>query len=422
MTTPNTRRRVSAGAAKRRQRGPSAAPLAYCLAGLVAVAVLLLSSAAHAQDSDRRRVYLGLRFEASPPGVTKAKDVAGASLGVNLDKHIGAELALDSWELKVGDVAELSVLGILPQLRLRYPLWEDCLVPYFLAGVGLAVTQGNDARAPVDWRHGKNGTYVMGAVGGGLEYFLSSNMAIGIEGKYLPSGNVGYQSADESGRVNVSTGLLTMGLRVLYPELGSPPAFPDERAKSTRLYLSVRTGGSKSIASPVFDGLQDSPEQHLFGSDLSVMFGASLGANFGSYWGFEVSLDNYEIKLADSDGVGLGEYAIFSVGFQPRLRYRIERWGLEPYLSAGVGGEFAEFNDRTAVTKLVNVDAKDVTPVGSFAAGLDYFVMSNFSIGVELKYIISRGHTFQIEGEPKRHGDLDALLLSIGVRAFLFEL
>jgi len=392
------------------------------LAGTVVVALLTAAVAAYGQDSDQRRVYLGLRYEASPPGVTKARDVGGVSLGMNLDANVGFELALDSWELKVGDVAELSVLGILPQVRLRYPLWDDCLVPYFLAGVGMAVTQGNDGRAPVDWRGTKTEVHVMGAVGGGLEYYLASNLAFGVEGKYLPSGNVAYRSTDESGRIDVSSGLLTIGLRVLYPELGAAPVPGAAAEKKARFYLSVRSGGAYSVAGRVFEGLRDEPEQSLFGSDLSVSFGASLGVDFGSYYGFELSLDNYELKLSDAHGVGLGEYAVFSVGFQPRLRYLIREWNLQPYLSAGVGGEFAEFNDRTAVTKLEEVDAKDVTVVGSFAAGVDYMLMSNFAIGVELKYIISRGHTFRIEDGPKRSGDLDALLLSVGVRAYLFSL
>ena len=105
---------------------------------------------------------------------------------------------------------------------------------------------------------------------------------------------------------------------------------------------------------------------------------------------------------------------------QPRVRYPLLGGRLEPYIGAGIGAEFAEVNDRNAEGKSLMVKAKDVTLIGTFRTGIDYFVMSNVSIGCAAQYIISRGHTLQINEGPTLHGNFDSFFLSIGLRVFLF--
>jgi hypothetical protein len=48
--------------------------------------------------------------------------------------------------------------------------------------------------------------------------------------------------------------------------------------------------------------------------------------------------------------------------------------------------------------------------------------MSNVTIGAGTKYIISRGHTFQMENQPEVTGNFDAFLLFVGVQIFVFDL
>lgn len=384
---------------------------------LLGIALLVCAVAARGEDSDQRRYYLDLRYEDIASGLTKSHDGAGISAGVNFNRYLGLELAFDAYDVKVGDVSELEVLPLVPQLRLRYPLLHDRLVPYAIGGVGLSVTQANDARAPVHWDGGKTGVHVAGSLGGGLEYFIQDNVAVGITGKYLFSGDVAYTADEQDSTINTGSALVGLNVRVLYPEL-----HPEEGAESARndfvkFYLSVRTGTSLLVNLQPFPGIHATPEQPIFGSNLTPMFGAALGANIGRYAGVELSIANYEVKLGNYQLAGIGEYAVFPVTVEPRVRYPLLDGKLEPFAAGGVGAEFAEINDRG---KPIVITAKDITVVGTFAAGMDYYVMSNVSLTCEAEYVISRGHTLQIDSGPVLDGDLDSFFVSIGLRIGLF--
>lgn len=381
---------------------------------------LLTAGVARGEDSDLTRYYFGFRFGEFTPGLVKAHDVAGGAIGANLGKYFGIELALDSYEVKVGEVAEMSVLGLVPQARLRYPLYDNRLVPYLLAGVGLAVTQANDARAQVDWVGGKNDVLAMGSVGGGIDYFVADNLSVGLEGKYLASGDLDYSSGGVADSVNASSAIVTLGFRVFYPEL-----HPTENAEAAadapaRFYLSLRTGGVLLVHLSPFPGIQSSPEQSVFGSNFTQQFGATVGANIGRYASVELSLDNYEIKLALPGVGGIGEYAVFPIAVQGRLRLPLA--DLEPYLLGGAGAEYGQLNDRTPIGDDLVLYGRDFTAMGVLGAGLEYALMSNVSIGGEGKYIISRGHTFQVDSNPEVRGNFDAFVLTVGVRIFFFSI
>src|SRR5512147_1862052 len=112
------------------------APMKTFLALCLCVAVLgALGPAARAEDGDRLRPYLGLRFMDTLP--TGVHDLYGFSLGVNLNRYLGVELAGDRYEVfpdisPYGTIGEYGVLALIPQLRLRYPVFQDRLVPYVL--------------------------------------------------------------------------------------------------------------------------------------------------------------------------------------------------------------------------------------------------------------------------------------------------
>ncbi len=81
--------------------------------------------------------------------LTGVHDAWGIGLGANLNRYVGIEVAVDSYELFVepagfGKIGEYSVWSIVPQVRLRYPLLRDRLVPYLLVGGGIGFTQFND--------------------------------------------------------------------------------------------------------------------------------------------------------------------------------------------------------------------------------------------------------------------------------------
>jgi opacity protein-like surface antigen len=106
---------------------------------------------------------------------------------------------------------------------------------------------------------------------------------------------------------------------------------------------------------------------------------------------------------------------------QPRFRYPLLDGRLEPYVLAGIGAEYAQINDRTGAGKDIVVFARDLTVIGAFGAGLEYFLMNNVSIGGAAKYVISRGHTFEIQGSPKLQGNFDSFMLSLQIRVMLFN-
>jgi hypothetical protein len=119
-------------------------------AWLALVLLAVSSNAARAEDSDRTRYYLGLRTFDTNPG-TGVHDSHGLSLGVSLNRYVGVELAGDFWELKPsfsghGVIGEIGVFSLVPEVRLRYPLFDGRLTPYIVGGVGFAVSQFNDRK------------------------------------------------------------------------------------------------------------------------------------------------------------------------------------------------------------------------------------------------------------------------------------
>ncbi len=60
--------------------------------------------------------------------------------------------------------------------------------------------------------------------------------------------------------------------------------------------------------------------------------------------------------------------------------------------------------------------------IGVFGARIDYFVTPNVAVGLETEYAISRGRTLTVGDAPPESGNLDSLVVSLGVRAFFLGL
>lgn len=388
--------------------------------------VLLATTAAHAADSDRPRVYLGVRIGESNP-LTKANDVASVALGASFDRYLGVELSADAYELFLdtpsqGRVGELGLLGLLPQIRARYPLLEDRLVPYLLGGGGIAFAQINDANVPTTWASGGDLTSVrfMGAIGGGVEYFVSDDVALGVEGKYLVTGAKTFDANGTKERVDMNVGVLTFGLRAFYPESDPDPARIAALRSTRRFYVSTRFGGALRIPGSAFPGVATAPEQEILGSNLAPLFSVSIGAQLGPVLDLELSGSNYELTLRAPGAAGKAEYAVFPVLLQTRLHVPAGDPRLDPYVLGGVGAESVEVNDAGHTG--VELDGNGFAVIGALGAGLDFFVTRDVALGLEAKYVLSRGHTLTIDGGEALRGDLDAFFVSLGLRVFLFDL
>lgn len=397
----------------------AAAGLRLPAALLLAALAVLRAGAAAAEDSDQLRWYGAIRYEMVP--LTRAHDFVGGQIGLNVNRYFGAELALDSYERKVGELSEMSVVGVTPQLRLRYPLFDDRLVPYLIGGLGVAITQANDRRLPVTWTDGKNGAQVSGTVGAGIEYFIADNIALGWEAKQFISGGIDYEANGKQGRAGLTTGLVGLSVRVFYPML-HPEAAAEQAAEATaRMYLDLRTGGAL-LSTALFDGVDGAPEQRVFGSNFSYAFGVSLGANFGRYWAVEMSVDNYEMTLSIPGTGNIGEYAVFPVLVQPRFRYPLLDGRLQPYALLGLGAELGQANDLNETGKALDPDTQDISLIGAIGAGLEYYLIENVAIGLQTKYIISRGHELQFTGQEPLSGNLDAFLLMGNIRIVFWDI
>jgi opacity protein-like surface antigen len=391
----------------------------------VALVVGLPALAGAADGIQGRRYYLGLRYAESNP-LTNAHDAVGLSLGVNLNRHLGLELAADFYEVRsdvagVGVIGDLGTAAVMPLVRLRYPFLEDRLVPYLVGGFGLAVNQFNDRKieAPVDL---DGNVAPMGAVGGGIEYHVADNVAIGFEGKYL-------LAPDQTIRVNgvahdqsLDTALLALSIRLLYPQLDADHAAASGASGSTNLYFGVRAGLGRPVHRHVFGDVEADAEHASIGGTFDQLYGVVLGANVGRHLAVELPFEGYEMNLHHPTFGFLGEYALYAIVPEARLRWPLLQDRLEPYLVGGVGLTYGEFNDQHRSPFNLGIDGNDLGIGATIGAGLEYFVVTNVAVGVEGRYLFARGHELQINDGPQVDGNLDSMMLTVGLRVFLFEL
>jgi opacity protein-like surface antigen len=201
------------------------------LTGLITLALPIICLAA---DTDQTRFYLAIRLGGALFTTTQpVKDVEferfadspliSGSVGLNLGKHWGVEVAGDGHETNfrvpgAGKIGEYAIWTIIPQVRLRYPLLANRLTPYLVGGVGVGFTEFNDTTPSGEGFH-VNTTYssVVGSLGGGLEYFVVHNIALGVEAKYLFFRDVELRVNGLGGKANLDQVLLSGGLRIFFP-------------------------------------------------------------------------------------------------------------------------------------------------------------------------------------------------------------
>ncbi len=150
----------------------------------------------------------------------------GLAVGLDFGRYLGAELAVEGYEVVmglkgVGSIAEYAIYMFIPQLRLRYPLWGGRLVPYAVGGVGLGHVEDNDRKPHgVGLKIRANDNSVAAAVGAGIEYFVTSNIALGVETKYSYTGGHTIAINDHSETATAQAVLASIGLRVYFWDFG----------------------------------------------------------------------------------------------------------------------------------------------------------------------------------------------------------
>jgi len=383
---------------------------------------------ARAEDSDALRGYFQLKLGDSAVTGSGVHDYYGFGVGLNLNRYVGVELSGDHFEIfpKVSgrEIGEYGVFAIMPQVRLRVPVLGDRLVPYAIAGAGIAMTDFNDRKSPAFGLEVKDqSTTPVGTVGAGIEYFLADNIAVGLEFKYLFAGDQTLKVGGASHRVNASTPLASFSVRMFYPELHPTPVEAAPEPAPLRLYGGFRLGFVVPTDTDIGPGVEARPLPYAIGGKLNEHYGVGIGLDIGRYFGVEVSVEGYEVVMALKNVGSVGEYAFYSVVPQARVRYPLLDGRLVPYLIGGVGYGFVEFNDRKPRGANLSITHKGSS--GSYAAtlgaGVEYFVTRRVAAGIESKYSYSPGHPLQINHGPEQDGTLQGVVVTAGLRVYLFE-
>lgn len=379
-----------------------------------------------AGDGARLRYYLHLRGQDTNP-LTGVHDHWGLSLGANLGRHWGLELSADTLERRVKQagrtLGEYAVAALVPQVRLRYPLLDDRLVPYVVGGVGVAFTDFNDRkpRMPPISIKGTEQSLLVGTVGAGLEYYFADNLAVGVEAKYLVAGDTTLRLDGARHSQQVESLFTTLGLRLLVPEhRPHPPVAPGEPAPR-RLYFGIRLGAAIASDTSAFSNVEIRPEPPAYFGSCNQFFGVALGMDFGRYLGVELAADGYEVVLAAPTGGSLAEIAVLHAIPQIRLRYPLLDGRLVPYAIGGVGLGYAERNDRKGAGIGLDIETSTIGIAAAVGAGAEYFVASNIAVGLEARYLTNRGHTVQINGGREAAGHYDAVTVALTLRVVLAQ-
>jgi opacity protein-like surface antigen len=394
---------------------------------LCATALAAMCTArAAAEDSEMPRAYLQLRSAAFNENFG-VQDGWGLAVGANLNYYVGLELSFDAFEEvleypQLGQIFEQSILNLTPQIRLRYPLGNGRWVPYVFAGPGVTFLQLNDRKDPAFHRNVEgDDTLLSGVFGAGLEYYIADNVSFSIEGKYalVQSREV---TVDGNRRdVDVSTPIVMFGVRAYFNEIHKHPLIEPKKEAPTRFHGGFRYGASLLADRRLNSDLSLEPVAAALGGEGNQAGSVLFGVDIGSHWGFELAADYAEYNLAsDTFGV-VGEYATYSILPQVRYHWLFMDGRLSPFVSAGAGITYAEFNDRKPPGEFVKIDSKGIHPAADIGTGLEYFIARNLSFSTEAHYLASWDHDIPLNDVKSGSGSFGAVNLFLGMRFYFGE-
>lgn len=392
---------------------------------ILASALALAAGTAGAADREPFTYYLELRGQDTNP-LTDVRDAYGFTLGMNWNRWLAFELAVDNYELDYepfgsDTLGEYSTWALIPQVRLRYPVWHDRLVPYVLAGAGYGVSQFNDRKPPGDGLDiDANDEGFLASAGVGVDYHFSPHFAIGAQFKYLFGPDRGDTVNGVGYDTSVNAPLLMLALKTTFPPDPALPLADAEPAARHRFYFGATWGGMLTPGQ-IGDGLTLTPESPAVG-DFNQLAGFSLGWNWSPNFGVELMADTFESTL-NVDGFGaVGELAMYDVVPHLKLRMPLAGGRWVPWVSAGVGAGYLEWNDTKPDGRGVGVQEDGQWGLAySAAVGVEYFPVRYFSLGAEARYLHVGGAGLAVNGGPSRDVTLDTLLVGVRLRMYLAE-
>jgi opacity protein-like surface antigen len=337
----------------------------------------------------------------------------GGGFGYNFNRYWGLEFVAGGTEPDLrqddrGKVNELSLIRMMPAVRLRYPMGEDGrLVPFLLGGVGYAIADINDsgnARLKLD----NDETSIAGLAGFGIEYFVSPNVAIGTAFHYYihPDTDTRFTGNDVSPPFNDVSSVNLSGFDTLihvrlYPGqgrqtfggreqplkwfLGDGPYDTDE----VRVYMNL-IGGHTFVGEPDFGGDIKAKAP----GDFDATLGGGIGVNLSRHWGFEVMLNHTEENLEEFFAGKIAELGRLAVIPAVRFRWPFLDGRLVPFVTAGVGAAFNTIGDDRilssfddgSVGRLPKLRIQNTSIAGSVSAGTEYFLNHHLAVGLAIPY------------------------------------
>ncbi len=394
--------------------------------------------ASYLDDSDRLyfQFVAGMNFTLDKPFAGDVEIAGepdfllGGSVGYNISRHWGVELQFQGGEpdldsASLGKIREISVITVVPAARYRWHLLDDQLVPYVTGGVGMSISDVNEDARPFT-RANTDSSTVVGSLSAGFDWFLSENVAIGLEGRYLIHPNQDAEVAFQapSGRVtrfeddlNLTSISLLAQIRMFPGQQAAPgrprrlfladdgPFDTDER----RLWVAGWFGYDFLFSRNAGGGARLRDE----GGDFNLTRGGGVGFNFDRHWGVELQVLATPLNLRVA---GLEKIAeVNDTAFLPTLRWR---WPwldgrLVTFLTAGLGVAMLEVNDPRLVLEVpdgrggaTQVQAPKWSPddrplmVGAVGAGVEYFLNRHLSVGLYVPV-----HMYQQADTTVRYAD-----------------
>lgn len=397
-------------------------------ASIAALALLSAVGAAPGVAAETHvRPYLGLRLGVQVftdpqvvPGVRASSplDAYGVAPGVDLGRWLSVEVAADHFEPVLrgpeGSLAELGILTILPQVRLRYPTLDGRLVPYLISGVGFSLSELNDRKPRAFGRSiSARDTGLAWSAGAGIEYVLAPDVALGGEVRYLSLSGHEIELDGERHRAGLDSVVAVGTLRAYLG--GRPSGSPPPATRPWAPYLAFHTGAAHLLRSRIAPGIEARSENAAVASDASQVYGVAAGVELAPWIAVELAADGYELNLRIPDRGTVAEYAFYAGLAQVRLSWPLLEGRLRPSLLAGLGVGYAEANDRKPRAAGLDLSGPDWGLAGALGVGVEYRVGPSVGLVLAARYLLARGHDVQV-GDRGGPVDLDVLVTTAGVR------
>jgi opacity protein-like surface antigen len=176
-----------------------------------------------------------------------------------------------------------------------------------------------------------------------------------------------------------------------------------------RPYVGFRLGAQWGLSRELASGVD--------GTTLQDIYGVTLGVDLTPHIGIELLGDWFQPTLGRSQGRTIGEYGIGTLMPQVRVRFVLDG-RLVPYVVAGLGASYTDFNDRKEGGVGLSIPGNDWGFTAAAGVGAECFATSNIAIGAEVRYVHFSGHELEVDG--RRQGlDLDSIVTTATARLYI---